>query len=218
MQAACGLIKVGRSSTPEARRLALVQHAQEDIATIVVFDDRGADEEAVHIKLKRFRRFGEWFSGTTDGKRAIERVLQLDSLRWPYRWNPKTANELLCHLRYKNYHQGRLKRRRAVINELKHGDIRWSTNVEIFAATWSHCDLVIYPSKENPRVTDLRTGITVDAPDYLANHDIAATAGPPGWEGLPFAATPAQIVVAGLEARSRWERQLADAGDDEFSR
>jgi hypothetical protein len=249
MQAACGLIKVGRSIDPEARRVALSQFIVEDIALVAVLADTGKEEEAAHLKLKRYRRHIEWFSGTDVARKAVERVLCLEAPVWPYPWQPKlelgvvalgdrclqefgealqglslswrrrlvhgrqvqVANELLSHLGFWRDRAQVRKLRRRVINALKDGDIQWWTNSEICAATMGHPYLIIHIVRENPTVVDRRTGEEFAVPDYLFDHDTAATVGPPGWEGVDFAATPAQIVIAGLEARTKWERQQMSA-------
>jgi hypothetical protein len=209
MQAACGLIKVGRSIDPEARRVALSHFIMEDLALVAVLPDRGKDEEAVHLKLKRFRRHIEWFSGTQVAREAVDGVLGLEKPCWPYPWQPKVAAELLSHLGFQRNRTYVLRRRRNVINSLKGGNIKWWTNSEICGATMGHPYLIIHMTRVDPTVVDRRTGEEFAVPDYLADHDAAATAGPPGWdwESEPGAMTPAQVVIAGLEARTKWERQ-----------
>jgi hypothetical protein len=216
MQASCGLIKVGRSIDPERRRFDLSLFIVEDLALVAVLPDRGKDEEAAHIALKRFRRHKEWFTGTDVARKAVERVLGLKDTLWPYAWNTKVADELLAHLRYNRNRRWVTKYRRELINDLKNRVSDEFIRSRICAAAVGPDGLVICMDRANPRVEVMETGEVIYALDYLADHDTAAKVGPPGWvwEDEPGVFTPAQVVIAGLEARTRWERQQMAAEDE----
>lgn len=84
MQAASGLIKVGRSSNPRQRAKALETASGQRIRVLFVLEGQGAREWSVHQELREYRTLGEWFRDRTDCRQTICELLGGAEIKWFY--------------------------------------------------------------------------------------------------------------------------------------
>lgn len=71
MQAASGLIKIGRSYDPKQRRREIENASGHRVLLLLILPNRGNEEAAIHAKLAPHRGIGEWFAGTHEAMRDI---------------------------------------------------------------------------------------------------------------------------------------------------
>lgn len=97
MQNCHGLLKVGVSANPADRLARLRQQLRCEIAIVAVLE-HGADlEEVFHIKLRRFRRIGEWFGGTSRAREAVAELFDLGAdFTWPHAYDRQAAQAWLA--------------------------------------------------------------------------------------------------------------------------
>lgn len=93
MQNQHGAIKIGRSDDPAKRLKALEASTNSKIRIVAVLPQQGAQEERVHIRLRRYHFSGEWFSGCKSCQRAIGQTLRLSKIRFPYSWKRARAEQ-----------------------------------------------------------------------------------------------------------------------------
>ena len=213
MQAACGLVKIGRSADPESRRIMLVKKLRQSIYLVAVLPGRGADEEALHIKLRRHLVIGEWFYGTDKGKVAVAKTLGLLKPDWPFKWDAAASDELQRNMEVANYRKRVFGRRRRVITEISSGATNNFSNGKI----WSSLDddHIVYSSREGFLASISDRGVKWPLPDYLSDDEAARSLGPPGWS-VPLSTTsPTETVVAALEALTAYQRGLSLDDDDQ---
>ena len=98
MQNEHGAIKLGRSVDPEARRKQLQTETRCKILLVATFDKSGHFEEWLHLQLQIFRIDQEWFTGSTDSRQAIVRLLR-SPLAWPFDHNIAGEEQWLKTLR-----------------------------------------------------------------------------------------------------------------------
>ena len=207
MQAECGLVKVGRSTNPESRRVMLAQKLRQQLVLIAILPDRGVDEEAIHIKLKKHLVIGEWFYGTEAGKIAVAKIVGMPRPDWPFAWDAATSDKFRRSIEVANYKRALLGQRRKVIKTIVFGAADKFTNAKI----WSALD--------DDHITRSDHGVFFAAigggseqwllPDYLASLGAAHSLGPPGWSMPPNPVSPAEVVVAALEALTAYQRGLS---------
>lgn len=92
-----GLIKIGRSVAVEERRRKLTYEDRARIEIVAVFPFAGDQEEPAHIKLRRHRLIGEWFSGSDETRAAIARHFDVE-LTWPFEFSAEYAAIWLKHM------------------------------------------------------------------------------------------------------------------------
>ncbi|WP_198118796.1 GIY-YIG nuclease family protein [Massilia rhizosphaerae] len=118
MQNAHGLIKIGRSSNVDRRRLQLEQQGRCSIEIIHFIPAFGHHEERLHLLLQQYRLSGEWFSGSDDARRAISAALNM-TLHWRFALDVGGAERWLETLLDGVADRYWRKRERAVVSRLK---------------------------------------------------------------------------------------------------
>jgi hypothetical protein len=209
MQAKCGLIKVGRSVNPERRRRQLERLLGQPIAIVATFEGRGFDEERVLSGMTR-KGFhnppSEWFFCNDDLKTRLTKLLSFKIAHWPYRASWEKEHALVERLQSIELRNHLTNYRLKVIADLRTGAIfkyfsdESMRNFHIRSAI-SHefCLLVVRGMRvEGARYQD-------PIPDYLGDPAVACTVGPDGWVP-PEAKSTTDIIIAGLRARTKWER------------
>jgi hypothetical protein len=77
-----GLIKIGRSGDPKARRRSLEFSSGRKISIVLTVRDRGANEKAIMTAAARYRGIGEWFENCAECRLIIEREIGRP-IKWP---------------------------------------------------------------------------------------------------------------------------------------
>ena len=93
MQNQHGAIKVGRSSNPAFRLKVLEKSTGCRIRLIAALREQGGDEERVHLRLRNYQFWGEWFSGCASCKKAVSQTLRLTKVRFPFSWKRQRAEQ-----------------------------------------------------------------------------------------------------------------------------
>lgn len=210
MQNEHGLIKIGRSVNPERRRRDLERSEQCRIVLVHVLFAQGEQEERVHLKLRRHLIEGEWFKGSNAARKAIAKVLELESdLAWPFLFDQVAAEAWLE--RFFGWRDDRAVDRlfgRLMARIRAWPDEEWIANADIWHL------LCVSDTGEQPMVSVRRQGeivvlegwlrgakAPVRVPEYTS--DLAACielwpedVRPSAWDGSPL-----ECALAALEER-----------------
>lgn len=106
------------ANNPEAKRAQLQSQARCKILLVAVFDEPGHIEEWLHLQLQNFQIDKEWFTGCTDSRAAIARILK-SSLNWPFEHNAATEGEWLKLLKEMRANRRWQRRENRILRNLK---------------------------------------------------------------------------------------------------
>jgi hypothetical protein len=84
MQNSAGLIKIGRSINPDARRRTLELSCGMRVELVLKLAERGSDEREVQGALWRHVLIGEWFKCNEESKEILRAIFSGHELRFPY--------------------------------------------------------------------------------------------------------------------------------------
>lgn len=122
MQNCHGLLKIGVSDDPVGRLVRLQQQFKCAMTLVAVLEGGATHEESFHAKLRRFRRIGEWFSGTDRAREVASELFKLSpNFTWPYPYERQAAQQWVTAAAtiYDRRYWDRF--RRSVIQSLKSG-------------------------------------------------------------------------------------------------
>lgn len=210
MQNEHGLIKVGRSQNPEARRASLQRNNRCRVELILVLPGKGDREEATHRRIGKFRMEGEWYEGTANACAAVARTVKRGCvLSWPFAYNADAAELWLDQFsehRVRRYDRQRFQKLHSKVRHTQH------PSRSIDSSIWEA--LMFLESGEWPLQHIMADGEPVGIPDgdgpsiaiprYTFDLDAAMSLWPRGERPPSWKGTALECCVAALELRRTW--------------
>jgi hypothetical protein len=207
MQARSGPIKIGRSADPEKRRRSLQVQIGEPVALIAVLDQRGVEEECIHVLLRRSmcHLVYEWFDSHRIARDIIGRLLGVADDVWIFGYSGEKTTLFRAKIELASAEKSKLRFRREVLGNLRRGYVDARTNGMILLATRTFITVFYNVSDSTSSYVELgRNSVETPTPHFLSSYLEAASAGPPGWRA-PSDITTIEVLILALEAWSVYE-------------